>query len=148
MSRLLLFLAGIIILVVPEFLKVYYIMPFPGSQEDETIRVAYMLHNNIWWFRILGVALIAWPTWTYLRSGKIWTSWPAVVAIGVWLFVVYMTNFVMLADKMFIQAKHKVLASVDANKVASNEIIIGVSIDGESKAYPIEIIGYHHQVRD
>ena len=148
MLRLLLFLAGIAILVVPEFLKVYYIMPFPGSQEDETIRLAYMLHNNIWLFRIIGIAMIAWPTWTYLRSGKIWTAWPAVVAIGVWLFVVYMTNYVMLADKMFVQAKHKVLANVDANKIPSKEAVIGVSIDGESKAYPIEIIGYHHQVRD
>ena len=58
MLRLLLFLAGIFVLIASEFLKVYYIMPFPGSQEDETIRTAYMLHNNIWWFRLLGLAMI------------------------------------------------------------------------------------------
>src|ERR1041385_7955590 len=132
MLRLLLFLVGLVVLVVPEFLKVYYIMPFPGSQEDETIRLAYMLHNNIWLFRLLGIALIAWPTWGYLRSGKIWVTWPTVVAIGLWLFVVYLTNYVMLADKMFVQAKHKVLANVDANKIPSKETIIGVTIDGES----------------
>lgn len=32
--RPLLFLAGILLLIVPEVLRVYYIMPFPGSQED------------------------------------------------------------------------------------------------------------------
>jgi hypothetical protein len=148
MLRLLLFFAGFLILVVPEFLKVYYIMPFPGSQEDETIRMAYMLHNNIWWFRILGIAVIAWPAWNYLRSRKIWVIWPAIVAIAIWLFVVYLTNFVMLADKMFVQTKHKKLLDVTENKIPSKEVVIGVTIDGESKAYPIEIIGYHHQVRD
>jgi hypothetical protein len=148
MSRLLLFLAGIIVLISSEVLKVYYIMPFPGSQEDETIRTAYMLHNNIWWFRIAGVAMIAVPAFRFLRSQKIWVIWPTAVAIGVWLFVVYLTNFVMLADKMFVQPKLRNMVVVDANKVPSSSLVVGVSVNGESKAYPIEIIGYHHQVRD
>jgi len=148
MSRLLLFLLGIVVLIGAEFLKVYYIMPFPGSQEDETIRFAYMLHNNIWWFHILGIALIAWPTWTYLTSGKIWAQWPTVVAIGLWLFIAYMTNFRLLADKMFEQPKHTNLLSVSDNKIPLKDLVIGVTIDGQSKAYPVEIIGYHHQVRD
>lgn len=29
------FLLGLLLLIVPEVLRVYYIMPFPGSQEDE-----------------------------------------------------------------------------------------------------------------
>lgn len=148
MLRLLLFLAGIVVLIASEFFKVYYIMPFPGSQEDETIRMAYVLHNNIWWFRIVGMAMIAWPAFAFFKTQKVWVIWPTAVAIGVWLFVVYLTNFVMLADKMFIQPKTKTLASVDANKVPPSNLVVGVSINGESKAYPIEIIGYHHQVRD
>jgi hypothetical protein len=148
MSRLLLFLLGIVVLIGAEFLKVYYIMPFPGSQEDETIRVAYMLHNNIWLFRILGVAMVAWPAWTFLRSGKIWAQWPTVVAIGVWIFVAYTANFRLLADKLFRQPNHTDLLTVADNKIPLRDLVIGVSIDGESKAYPIEVIGYHHQVRD
>jgi hypothetical protein len=148
MLRLLLFLLGIITLVGAELLKIYFIMPFPGSQEDETIRLAYMLHNNIWLFRILGLALIAWPAWNYLKSGRIWQQWPVIVAIGVWLFIAYTTTFVLLADKLFVQPKHKNLASVADNKIPLNDLVIGVSINGESKAYPMEIIGYHHQVRD
>jgi len=148
MLRLLFFVLGIIILIIPEFLKVYYIMPFPGSQEDETIRLAYMLHNYIWVFRIIGIAMIAWPAWTFIRSGKIWTAWPTAVVIGLWLFVAYVTNFVMLADKLFLQPTHKEFVSVADNKISLKEVIIGVTIDGQSKAYPIEIIGYHHQVTD
>jgi hypothetical protein len=148
MLRLLLFLAGIIVLISSEFLKVYYIMPFPGSQEDETIRTAYMLHNNIWWFRIAGLAIIAWPAFHFFRSQKIWVIWPTAVAIGIWLFIIYLANFVMLADKLFVEPKIKNMADVDANKVSSSNLVVGVSIDGESRAYPIEVIGYHHQVRD
>jgi hypothetical protein len=148
MLRLLLFLAGIFVLISAEFLKVYYIMPFPGSQEDETISIAYMLHNNIWWFRILGIAMILWPSIHFIRSQKIWAIWPAAVAVGVWLFVVYLANSVMLADKMFVEPGIKTLVSVEVNKVPSSNLVIGVSLNGESKAYPIEIIGYHHQVRD
>jgi hypothetical protein len=148
MLRLLLFLVGILILIGAEVLKVYYIMPFPGSQQDETIRIAYMLHNNIWLFRILGVILIAWPTWAFLRSGRIWVQWPTVVAICVWLFVAYMTSTQLLADKIFLQPTQTKLLNAAANKIPLNDLVIGVSIDGESKAYPIEIIGYHHQVRD
>lgn len=148
MLRLLLFLTGIILLIASEFLKVYFIMPFPGSQEDETIRLAYMLHNNIWWFRLAGLAIIALPAFAYFRSQKIWVIWPTAVAIGLWLFVVYLANFVMLADKIFVQPSMKILANVDANKVPGSSLVVGVSMDGESKAYPIEIIGYHHQVRD
>ncbi|HZY79939.1 MAG TPA: DUF3179 domain-containing (seleno)protein [Cyclobacteriaceae bacterium] len=148
MLRLLLFLVGISVLIIPEFLKVYYIMPFPGSQEADTIDTAYMLHNNIMWFRLLGLAIIAWPAWKFIQTRKIWVIWPTVVAIGVWLFILYVTNFVMLADKMFIQPKVKNVVEVGMNKVPSANLVVGVTVNGESKAYPIEIIGYHHQVRD
>lgn len=148
MLRLLLFILGFAVLVIPEFLKIYYIMPFPGSQEEDTIQLAYAIHNYIWLARIVGLAMIAWPAWTYLRSGKIWITWPVVVAIALWLFIVYAINSQMSADKMFVQPRHKVLSNVNENKIDPKETVIGVTIDGESKAYPIEIIGYHHQVRD
>ena len=62
--------------------------------------------------------------------------------------VFYAFNFEFLADKMFYQPTNKILATVAANKVDSTKLIIGVIINGEAKAYPIEIIGYHHQVQD
>ncbi len=38
----------------------------------------------------------------------------------------------------------------DVNKVINmnNPFILGISLNGESKAYPIQFLGYHHQVRD
>ena len=33
-------------------------------------------------------------------------------------------------------------------KYQLNKLVIGVAMNGEAKAYPIQIIGYHHQVQD
>jgi hypothetical protein len=41
--RIALFLVGILILIVAEVARVYYIMPFPGSQVDEVIDLAYFI---------------------------------------------------------------------------------------------------------
>jgi hypothetical protein len=49
---------------------------------------------------------------------------------------------------MFYQPKTKNLVTAADNKVPIDKLVIGVTINGESKAYPIEIIGYHHQVQD
>jgi hypothetical protein len=35
-----------------------------------------------------------------------------------------------------------------ANKVDTNRLIIGIEYKGETRAYPIRFLGYHHQVQD
>jgi hypothetical protein len=40
------------------------------------------------------------------------------------------------------------LANADKNKVDSNRLVIGVSNNGEAKAYPILFLGYHHHIQD
>jgi hypothetical protein len=54
----------------------------------------------------------------------------------------------MAADAMFRQPNQLLLASADRNKVDSNRLVIGVSINGEAKAYPIQFLGYHHHIQD
>src|SRR5262249_47724263 len=128
--------------------RVYYIMPFPGSQVDETIQLAYFIGGYVWIFRVVGIALIAYPAYTYIKGNKTMIKATAIAVIVFWLIVVYAFNFRFLAEKMFYQPEHKVLLKSDQNKIGKNQLVLGVSINGESKAYPIEVIGYHHQVRD
>jgi len=47
------FFIGCLLLILFEVIKVYYILPIPGSQEDETLDLAYFLHVYRWVFRIL-----------------------------------------------------------------------------------------------
>ena len=49
---------------------------------------------------------------------------------------------------MFYQPKQKLFAAAANDTTNKNKLVIGVSLNGEAKAYPIQLIGYHHQVRD
>lgn len=146
--RTLLFIFGIIILIGAEILRVYFIMPFPGSQQAETIEIAYFLHRYINLFRLLGFALVAYPFIYYFRSGTLGARVTVSLFLVVYLVVFYLFNFRFLAEKMFHQPSHKVFATRDASKIRTSNLIIGITLDGVSKAYPIQLIGYHHQVRD
>jgi hypothetical protein len=148
MARAILFIAGIIILTGMEVLRVYFIMPFPGSQRSETIDLAYFIHNNMMYFRIVGLLMIVFPVFYYFRSGSKKAKWSVGISLAVFALVFYLFNFRFLADKMFYQPEHKVFADTTSNQIPEENLVLGVSINGESKAYPIEIIGYHHQVRD
>ena len=148
MRNLLLFITGWLLLVVPEFLRVYFIMPFPGSQLDETIGLAYFLHRNIFLFRITGVLLIAYPLYRYIIHGKwgakIFSMLFAIIAVAVFVMV----TRIMQADKMFLQPEKKIFAGTKENQIGSERLVIGVSLNGEARCYPIQLIGYHHQVMD
>lgn len=146
--RTFLFSVGIIILIGAEILRVYFIMPFPGSQHDETISLAYFLHTNINLIRVIGLVLVAFPVVSFFRSGSRASRIIVSLSLVVYLVVFYFFNFRFLADKMFYQPGIKIFAKADASKIPSTNLVIGVSVNGASKAYPIEIIGYHHQVRD
>lgn len=146
--RIALFLVGILILIVAEVARVYYIMPFPGSQVDEVIDVAYFIDGYIWIFRIIGIAMIAYPAFTLLGEPNRYIKFTGYALLIFWVLVVYMFNFRFLADKMFYQPSQKIFAPISENKVSAKKIIIGVAINGQAKAFPIEVIGYHHQVRD
>ena len=61
---------GIILLIVTEILRVYFIMPFPGSQYDETLDIAYWIGTNIIWIRLVFLVLIAALLMQSLKSSK------------------------------------------------------------------------------
>ncbi|MFZ5999793.1 MAG: hypothetical protein ACOYW3_04740, partial [Bacteroidota bacterium] len=144
--KIVLFIVGLGILIGAEILKVYYIMPFPGSQEDNTIEIAYLIHQSIWAFRIVGLVLVSYPAFSFLKSDNAWVKWPTIIVLAFWLMVAYVFNFRFLAEKMFLQPESKRMVAIADNKVPEKQLVLGVTINGESRAYPIEIIGYHHQV--
>ncbi|MEK7728585.1 MAG: DUF3179 domain-containing (seleno)protein [candidate division KSB1 bacterium] len=148
MLRALLFIIGFILLLGAEVLRVYFIMPFPGSQRSETIDLAYFLHHNIAYFRILGLLLLGSSAFHLFRAGGKIARGSIASALVIYALVCYFFNFRFLADKMFYEPKHKIFAEASSNQIPQTNLVLGVSLNGESKAYPLEIIGYHHQVRD
>jgi hypothetical protein len=143
-----LFTIGTLLLFATEILRVYLIMPFPGSQRHDTVGLAWSIDHYRYFLRALGLTLTGialFPLWRKVGvGGRIGLS----VLIAFYCVIFYLFNFRFEADRMFYQPGHKAFAQVAGNRIAPNKLVIGLVAGGQAKAYPIQLIGYHHQVRD
>ena len=140
-----LYYTGLIAFGLFEILNVYFIMPMPGSQQRETLDVAYFLYTYRWIFRGLFLLLILFSARSAFRTSRRWV--PIVAALPV-LLIAYFFNFQMTADHMFLQPTTLVFRSKAESTLSDSSLVIAVSDGREAKAYPIRYIQYHHQVRD
>ncbi len=147
MKKTILFI-GFAFLIIFECLRVYLIMPMPGSQRNNSIELAYFLGSNKNIIRIIGYLFILFPIYHFIRYGKKKEKILAIALSALYIIIFYIFTFMMEADKMFYQPTKTYFFDISKNKIPSNKLIIGASIGDESKAYPIQLIGYHHQVRD
>jgi len=138
------FWLGFLGLFLFEIANVYFIMPMPGSQKMNSINIAYFLYKWRWAFR--GVFLLM--MLIGLAKGNWKRKWIPVIPILLLVALAYMANFKMAADAMFKQPKQLLLTGAATNKVDTNRLVIGVTVNGESKAYPIRFLGYHHHIQD
>jgi hypothetical protein len=141
------FYIGALLLLLFEVANVYFIMPMPGSQRMRSIDVAYFLYRWRWEFRLVFGALIVAGLWSAWHApGR--RRWIAPASLVVVAAVAYATNFVMAADRMFLPPTVLTMQPAALNKVEMARLVVGVELNGEARAYPVEYIGYHHQVRD
>jgi hypothetical protein len=139
------FYIGVLGVILYEIAKVYFIMPMPGSQRMNSIDLAYFLHTWRWAFRIFfWLLLLIGATAVFKGKHKVLPALLLLITIG----LTYATNYEMAADTMFYQPKTLTLQTVTDNKVPDDRLVIGIASNGEAKAYPIQYIGYHHQVQD
>ncbi len=141
-------IGGILFLLILEIAKVYFIMPFPGSQKLDSVWFAYFLNNHIWWLRILGITITVSPFLHFIVNGRVWQKILLVLIFIAYAIIIYFFNFRFLADKMFYQPKQTKYISAENDTTNRDKLIIGIATNKEARAYPIEIIGYHHQVQD
>ena len=121
-------------------------MPMPGSQQMNSIGLAYFLYKWRWAFRGLFGLMILTGLFR-ARWHRKW-KWLLILPVIILIAVIYIANFNMAADAMFKQPRQFLMVSADKNKVDSNRLVIGVSFNGEAKAYPIRFMGYHHHIQD
>ena len=157
MKRLLLVL-GFLILFATEILRVYFIMPFPGSQRSNSIDLAYFIDRNRLWLRIagfvlVGYALLIYPTkrrnpYTTPRRTSNWPGIMLFIVAALYAVVFYYFNYRFEADIMFHQPHTLAYADRTNHSLNEKRLVIGLVVNNQAKAYPIQLIGYHHQVRD
>jgi hypothetical protein len=142
-----LFYLAVALLVVFELANVWFIMPLPYSQRVRSIDIAYALHSYRWVFRgAFGAMMVAGLMSAFRVSG--WRKIVAPLALAVVALVTYATNNVMAADKIFVAPTSLDMQPAEKNKVDPARLVVGVEVDGQARAYPVQFIGYHHQVRD
>ncbi len=139
-----LFYFGALGLILFEIANVYFIMPMPGSQEMNSIGLAYFLYSWRWIFRLVFGALLLTGFRPAFRGSKFFSLFFLVAAVAVG----YFANFRMAADAMFLQPKNLKFKTAADSHVDTSRIVIGIERNGQAKAYPIQYLGYHHQVFD
>jgi hypothetical protein len=142
-----LFYLGVLGLVCFEVAKVYFIMPLPGSQRLRSIDVAYALHTWRWAARAAFGAMILMglrPAWRAPGRRRRLAAASLLVAAA----ATYLTNYVMSADRMFLAPTSLDMQPASRSVVDTRRLVVGIEIEGDARAYPVQFIGYHHQVRD
>jgi hypothetical protein len=142
------FFTALLLLFSAEILRVYFLMPFPGSQVSNTIAYAWWLDRSIVWIRILVLLLVCFAALVVYKKGKSWEKivLPSILTAYAVLFFAF--NFRLPADKIFYQPVNKSFAAANDSDLDRSKLVIGVVIGDQAKAYPIQLIGYHHQVID
>ena len=136
------------LLIIFECLRVYLIMPMPGSQTFDSIDLAYFLGANKNSIRIVLYLIILIPFIKIIKGNSTWEKVGLGILSLVYIGIFYAFTFVMEADKMFLQPTHTYFYKITENKIPLDKLVIGVTENGIDKAYTIQLIGYHHQVRD
>lgn len=139
-----LFYLGALGLFLFEIANVYFIMPMPGSQRMDSLDLAYFLYGWRWVFRAVFGAMLLAGLVPAFRASR-WLALAALVAVGA---VAYMFNVDMTADNMFLQPRTLRMADAQQNVVKPHKLVLGIELNGQAKAYPIQFLGYHHQVLD
>ena len=147
-AKRLLFIIALLLLFSAEILHVYFLMPFPGSQVSDTVSYAYWLDRSVVWIRVLVLVLAGFALVAVFKKGRTWEKIILPLILAAYAFVFFAFNFRLPADKIFYQPVNKNFAAASDTDMDRSKLVIGLVVDGHAKAYPIQLIGYHHQVID
>lgn len=138
---------GVIGLILLEIANVFFIMPMPGSQRMRSVDAAYLIYSWRWPLRLtFGAIAVAGAIPVWRSRGR--RRWLVPASLALVAAVAYVVNFRMAADQMFRQPNALNMQPAASNKVPGNRLVVGVALNGDARAYPLQFIGYHHQVRD
>ena len=133
----------LVIVLAPMFL----IMPFKG-QTPRIVEISYLMRRWSPWLTLLGSALILLLAIRLWLGGR-WSSRALLVLLllpalaATWL--ARQNHFEWLFNPLPNPAYAK---SADAGFVTDNDRVLSVTINGESVAYPVRLMAYHHLVED
>ena len=110
--------------------------------------LAHFMWSNILFFRIvLGVA-IAWMFTQIPAEARMGVVPGAVVILALWGFIYWLFNRYWVGRFKFLPITQKRFEGAATNKVGMKEQILGIRHNGQAKAFPVNMLYYHHQISD
>jgi hypothetical protein len=124
----------------------YVIRPFV-PQDSGALAFAFTVRNAAPWVSgicaLLALCVVVWAWKAFRLGGKIFVSLLLLVTVG----GACLTH-VNIFEVMFKPYPSPVFEASSAAKVDADDKVLAVTIDGESHAYPVRTMGYHHIVND
>jgi hypothetical protein len=136
-------LLALAIVVAPVFI----IQPF-RAQTQRGIAISYAMRN---WSPYATVAILI---VAFILVGWLWRAarWFARVALVIILLPLLAATWFARQNHfewMFRPLQHSAYAkAADTSFVGDSDMVLAVSINGESVAYPVRLMAYHHVVQD
>jgi hypothetical protein len=143
---LLFFLLVVVVLVV-VLTPVFLIMPFK-AQTSRTMEISYLMRRWSPWLTVLASLLILAIAVRLWMGGR----WFGRIALVILLLPALASTWLARQNHfewMFNPLPNPAYAkAADASFVNDDDRLLAVTINGESVAYPIRLMGYHHVVED
>jgi Protein of unknown function (DUF3179) len=143
LALLVLIVAVLVIVLTPVFL----IMPFKG-QTPRIVEISYLMRRWSPWLTLLASALIVLLAIRLWLGGRWWSRALLVLLLlpafaATWL--ARQNHFEWMFNPLPNAAYAK---AADAPFVTDDDRVLSVTISGESVAYPVRLMAYHHLVED
>jgi len=146
LAWLLFFLLVVVVLVV-VLTPVFLIMPFK-AQTSRTMEISYLMRRWSPWLTVLASLLILAIAVRLWMGGR----WFGRIALVILLLPALAATWLARQNHfewMFNPLPNPAYAkAADASFVNGDDRLLAVTINGESVAYPIRLMGYHHVVED
>ena len=110
--------------------------------------LAYFMWSNIIFFRIAFVIAIAWMFIQIPAGARMGVVPGGVVLAALWGFIYWLFNRYWVGRFKFLPITQKTFEKAATNKVGMKEQVLGISHGGEQKAFPVNMLYYHHQIAD
>lgn len=110
--------------------------------------LAYFMWTKIKYFRIILVAILGALLWQMSPSQRASIIIWIIILLVVWGFIYWLFNLFWVGKYKFHELKKPVFKSASDNEVLLSQQVLGVDWNGVQKAYPANMIFYHHQFSD
>jgi len=132
--------AGIILAFGSEILRWFFLLPYAFSQNNHAAPLAYFFYEHIIWLRIAALLLILLPAWHIMRYTATFNKIALVVCCIAWGVVALCCSFYLNIAEKYEPIQTKKFSIKAGNKISTDKQVLGIFINGESKAYPIRML--------